>query len=91
MAGMKAHINRRAVLAVYVAAATPFLVGVVWYLIFQYREAKNIPPGWIIDSAPPYTVKFLIPVGFYGFIAFALAHICFVLFKKFSKANGIAK
>jgi hypothetical protein len=81
---MEVQRRRRALLAAYMAAALPFLIGSVWNLIFQYRVAKTTPPGWIVDSAPPYLIQFLISIGFFGFIAFALVHACLILFKKFS-------
>jgi hypothetical protein len=75
--------NRRALLAGYLAAATPFVVGVAWDMIYTYRAQKAMP-GWIVDSAPPYPVQFLIPTGFYGFILFALGHAGFVIYRKLS-------
>jgi hypothetical protein len=81
---MEAQRRKRALLAGYVMAAMPFLVGLAWDLIFQYRVAKTAPPGWIVDVAPPYPIQFLIPVGFFSFIAFALVHACVILRKKFS-------
>jgi hypothetical protein len=84
MIGMENPRRRRALLAGYLTAAAPFLIGCAWDLIFQYRVAKTAPPSWIVDSAPPYLVQFLIPIGFFGFIAFALIHCCVILFRKFS-------
>jgi hypothetical protein len=81
---MEVQRRKRALLAGYMTAATPFLVGVAWNLIFQYRVAKTAPPGWIVDSAPPYPVQFLIPIGFFSFIAFVLVHVCVILRNKFS-------
>ena len=84
MAGMETRSRKRALLGGYVTAALPFLVGLVWDLIFQYRVAKTAPHGWIVDSAPPYAIQFLIPIGFFGFAIFALVHLCFIVTKKFS-------
>ncbi len=79
--------NRRALLVGYLAAAAPFVIGVIWEIIFNYR-AQRAMPGLIIASAPPYLVQFLIPVGFFGFILFALVHISIVLYKKFSSRDA---
>jgi hypothetical protein len=85
MAGMEdQRRHRRALWAGYLAAAMPLLVGITWDLIFQYKVTKAAPTGWTVDSAPPHLVQFLIPVGFFGFVAFALGHGCIVLYKKIS-------
>jgi hypothetical protein len=65
------------------AAAMPFIVGVVWELIHTY-QARKAMPGWIVDSALPYPVQFLVPVGFFGFVLFALVHVSIVLYRKLS-------
>ena len=75
-------------MAGYITAAMPLLVGLAWELIFEYRQAKHLAHGWAGNPAPPYAVQFLVPIGLFGLIAFALVHLAFALWNKIPKLTN---
>ncbi len=79
---MEVRRRRRALWVGYVTAATPFLIGCIWDLIFEHKVAKSAPAGWIVDSAPPYPIQFLIPIGFFGLLLFTISHLCVIVYRK---------
>ena len=79
---MDALRYRRVLLICWVVAGSILVGGIVWDRVIAHQVYRDVPRGAIVDYATPLAVRVMIPAGFWGLIAVALAGVVLFLMGK---------